>query len=289
MKPAPFSFHRPSSISQCLELLQALADGDAKVLAGGQSLIPMMNFRMAQPEALIDLSGIADLEGIRLQDDNLIIGAMSRHNAIKADELVAIHAPLISLAYDHVAHFTIRNRGTLGGNLCHSDPASEMPAVMRVLGAQMEIASADGRRLVSADQFFFGPFATAVEPEELLVAIRIPVSPRGRRYSFHEVSLRKGDFAMSAIAAAVDLDVEGRVMRARIGLCGVSDIALRAENAEEGLVGEYLNLAAATAAADAAVTSIEFNDTAAISASYRRDLTRALIIRALLGCTEERL
>ena len=286
MKPSSFELIRTSDLGEALRALRECQDRDAKLLAGGQSLIPMMNFRVAQPGALIDLGAVPGLDGIEMRDGTLCIGAMSRHNDVKAHALVAQHAPLVRAAYEYVAHHSIRNRGTLGGNLSHADPASEMPAVMLALDAVFMVRSVDAERAVPASEFFLAPFTTALEPDEMLLQIRIPIAHAQERFAFEEVSLRKGDFAISAVAAGLRIR-DGRCEKARVSMAGISYTPLRAAEAEEVLTGEVPDAGCIARAVDAAVGAIEFNATAAITAEYRRDLTRTLMIRALSRAAAE--
>ncbi|MCB1461233.1 MAG: xanthine dehydrogenase family protein subunit M [Nitratireductor sp.] len=283
MKPSPFEYLRPDTLEAALRALSDHKDRDAKVLAGGQSLVPMMNFRVAAPEVLIDLNGIGELSGISEEDGVLRIGAMTRAAAVKSNAQVALRMPLIPMAYEHVAHATVRNRGTLGGNLCHCDPASEMPMVMLVCEAEMEIAGPGGTRTEAAEDFFLGTYTTSLEPDEILTAIRIPFARPGARFAFEEVSLRRGDFAM--VAVGVRLEAEGGICKSlAIGLCGIATVALRAEAAEAEAAGHELARLNPAQLAETAVAGIPFEDTATQTAAFRRDTTRALVQRALETC-----
>ncbi|WP_022720430.1 xanthine dehydrogenase family protein subunit M [Rhodopseudomonas sp. B29] len=281
MKPAAFDLLRPDSLEEALQALTAHQEADIKALAGGQSLIPMMNFRVAQPSVLVDLERIPDLRGIEEDGDWISIRPMTRHFEVKASPVVAKHLPLVREAYEHVAHFTIRNRGTLGGNLSHADPASEMPCVMNALDADFVLQNASSVRTVPAREFYLGPFTTAIEPDELLVQIRIPKAQADERFAFEEVSLRKGDFAMSAVA--VRLAFDGDVCRsAGIALAGVAGTPVHAEAAEAELVGQPVNPDAAARAASSMIETIVFEGSANITAEYRRHVTRVLIERAII-------
>ena len=280
MKPAPFELVRPATLADALHALSSYPDRDIRVLAGGQSLVPMMNFRVAQPDILIDLGRLAELDFVEDRGDVVAVGAMTRHSDVKAHPLISRFAPLVHAAYDHVAHATIRNRGTLGGNLAHADPASEMPAVMTALHANFVLRSKHDTRTIAVADFFFGPFTTALLPDELLVEILVPKAAADDRFAFEEVSLRKGDFAISAVA--VRLRMEGTACTgAGIAIAGVSHVPVRAIEAEVALVGTAPGPAEIAAAAAAATDAIEFTGTATVSASYRRDLTRTLMVRAL--------
>ncbi len=287
MKPAPFEYLCPTTIEEALAALAEHADDDAKLLAGGQSLVPMMNFRVAQPAMLIDLNRVAALAYVREQESHVAVGAMTRHNDVKAHPLIARHVPLVRAAYEHVAHGTVRNRGTLGGNLVHADPASEMPAVMLALDAQFVLRSSSRARTVDAADFFLGTYTTLIEPDEILVEILLPKRTEGEACAFEEVSLRKGDFAMSAVGARLTLDGD-LCSAAAIALAGVSDTPIRAAGAEKLLVGQLFAADRIAEAAEATIEAIEFSGTASVSAAYRRDITRELVRRALSRAQTER-
>lgn len=218
MKPAPFRYLAPAALAEALEAKRAEGE-DAKFLAGGQSLVPAMNFRLAQPAALIDLNGLGDLDYVRAAGGTLRIGALARHCRIERDPLVARHAPLLAEAAPHVAHPQIRNRGTLCGNLAHADPASEFPAVMLALGARMRARSTRGERWIEAADFFRGVFTTALEPDEMLVEVEVPPGAPRTGTCFLEVARRRGDYAIAGVAAVVTLGADGKVVSARVALC----------------------------------------------------------------------
>lgn len=283
MKPSAFEYIKPTSIDAALQALAKHQMDDVKIIAGGQSLVPMMNFRIAAPEILVDLGGIPDLVGIAEEPDWLCIGAMTTAAQVKASGIVAQTAPLITMAYEHVAHVAIRNRGTLGGNLCHCDPASEMPMVMLLLDAEFEIAGQTGTRRVSAHDFFFGMYTTAVEPDEILTEIRIPVADRNTGFAFDEVSLRKGDFAMVAVGVRLDT-VDGQCEKLAIGLAGVDDVALCFSDFDGIAQARPLSEISAPEVADAVTSRLKFHSTASQSAAFRRDTTRALTQRVFAQC-----
>jgi carbon-monoxide dehydrogenase medium subunit len=280
MKPAPFEYVRPSTVDEALLALRTHVNDDAKLLAGGQSLVPMMNFRVLQPAIIIDINRLDDLAYIRDDESHLAVGALTRHAALKSSGVIAQHAPMITAAYEHVAHATIRNRGTIGGNIAHADAASEMPAVMCALDATMVLRSHGSSRTVKAREFFLGVFSTVLEPDELLVEIRIPKRAAGEWTAFEEMNLRKGDFAMAAVAVKIRM-TDGRCDEAVVYLTGVSDRPIRIEHADRKLAGGRLSAEEIAAASEAVVAEVEFGDTASVSAAYRKDLTRALIVRAL--------
>lgn len=221
MKPAPFRYVAAESLEHALAVKAEHGD-DAKFLAGGQSLVPAMNFRLAQPALLIDLNGLRDLDYVRA-DGTLRIGALTRHRTVERDALVARHAPLLHEAAPHVAHPQIRNRGTLCGNLAHADPASEFPAVMLALEGRLRARSKRGERWIGADAFFKGVFTTALQPDELLLEVELPALPLRTGTCFLEVARRRGDYALVGVAAVVELDPAGKVAAARVALCNAGE------------------------------------------------------------------
>lgn len=217
MKPAPFEYRAPRSVPEAIALLARHAD-TAKLLAGGQSLVPVMNFRLASPGLLIDLNRIPALQGIsETREGGLAIGAMTRGRAVEQSELVRRRNPLLHEAMPFVAHAQIRNRGTIGGSLAHADPAAELPAIALVCGAELSLQGPEGERTLSAADFFQGLFATALRPDEILTSVRFPAWPAGRRHAFLEVSRRRGDFAIVGVATLVDRD------EARMAIFGAED------------------------------------------------------------------
>ncbi|MCB0225653.1 MAG: xanthine dehydrogenase family protein subunit M, partial [Anaerolineae bacterium] len=223
MKPPPFEYFAPTTLDDALDYMADYGD-EAKPLAGGQSLIPTMNFRLAQPEVLVDLNGIAELAYIRpAAGGGVSIGAMTRQRSVERSPLVAEQAPLIHETMPYIAHPQIRNRGTFGGNLAHTDPASELPAVATALNARFRAQSRSGQRWLTADEFFVDLFTTALEPEELLVEIVIPPLPAQTGYAFREISRRHGDYALVGVAATVTLDNNGRCEAARLVYLSVGD------------------------------------------------------------------
>lgn len=281
MKPAAFDYHAPSTVEEALSLLAEYGD-ESKPLAGGQSLIPTMNFRLAQPAVLVDLNGIDGLVGIDATADGVRIGAMTRQRDVERSAVVAERAPLVTEALPFVAHPQIRNRGTFGGNLAHAEPGSELPAVVRALGARMVVRSVRGERRIDADDFYTGLFETALEPDELLVAVELP-SPTARTgHGFEEFSRRHGDYALAGAAVTVTLDGTGRVEAARIGLFSVGPGPMRATTAEAALEGhEPTAEALAHCAGLAAEEDIEPSTDIHASEAYRRHLTRVLTTRVL--------
>ncbi|MGH2592491.1 MAG: FAD binding domain-containing protein [Anaerolineae bacterium] len=282
MKPPAFEYHAPDSLDAALELM-AQHSADAKVLAGGQSLVPAMNFRVAQPALLVDLNGLAELDTIRQADDGeLRIGAMTRQRRLERDPLVAQFAPLLHEAMPHVAHPQIRNRGTLGGSLAHADPAAELPVVTVALGARFRAQSANGERWIAADQFFHGMFTTELTPEEILVEVALPAMPPGAGWSFMEFARRHGDYALMGVAAWVTLDERGICQQARLVYLNAGDGPVDARRAAQLLQGETPSAASIEAAA-AIASEDEMAPVGNVHASvaYQRHLARVLTRRAL--------
>lgn len=287
MKPARFEYHSPATVDEALSLLAEHGD-DAKPLAGGQSLVPAMNFRLAEPAVLIDLNGVEEL--FYLDDspaDGLHIGAMTRQRTVERSGLVARRAPLLHETMPFIAHPQIRNRGTVGGSLAHADPAAELPAVMLALDCRFRARRVGGERWIPAGEFFTGLFATALDPDELLVEIVVPTPPEHAGYAFLEVSRRHGDYALVGVATMVRLDERGRCDRARIALLSVGDAPIPATQAVEALVGQVPD--AGTIAAAAIIAAKRDIDPAAdihASVAYRRALARVLTRRALTAAVE---
>jgi carbon-monoxide dehydrogenase medium subunit len=281
MKPAPFEYFRPRSLDEALSLL-AEHGGDAKPLAGGQSLIPAMNFRLATPSVLVDLNGLGELSYVSDESGDVRIGGMTRQSAVERSRLVSDRVPLIAETMPHIAHPAIRNRGTIGGSLAHADPAAELPAVMLALKASLTVSSRSGAREVPAEEFFVGLFSTAVQPGELLTEIRIPPPPARTGGAFQEISRRHGDFALVGVAAVVELDEEGRCAEARIALFSVGDRPMLAPHAAKALAGQPPSDWSIRAAADAAATQdIDPSSDIHASARYRRQLANVLTRRVL--------
>jgi aerobic carbon-monoxide dehydrogenase medium subunit len=252
VKPARFEYHDPTTIDECVAILGRHGD-DAKPLAGGQSLVPMMNLRLATPTVLVDLNRIPELAYIRQEEGTLRVGAMTRHRDVAASEVVARAAPLLAHAAIQIGYPPIRARGTIGGSIAHADPVAEMPSVAVALDAELVLVGAPARRVVPAAEFFYGYFATAIAAGEVLVEIRYPVIEPGTGWSFEELARKPGDYAVVAVAAQVSV-AGGVVTDARIVLAGVADRPVRASAAEDVLVGHpALDNARLTTAATAAV------------------------------------
>jgi CO/xanthine dehydrogenase FAD-binding subunit len=282
MKPAPFEYHQARSLPEALTLLADHA-GDAKPLAGGQSLIPAMNFRLAAPAVLVDLNGVGELAYIQDAADGLHLGAMTRHVQVERSPVIASRAPLLAETMPFVAHAAIRTRGTIGGSLAHADPAAELPALMLAMDARFRVQNRERSREIAATDFFIGLFSTSLEPGELLTEIVIP-TPTGhaRGSAFLEFSRRRGDFALAGVAVTVAIDAQGMCVDARIGLFGVGDRPLLASRAAASLMGQHPSADAARAAAHTAATDeIDPSNDIHASSRYRRHLAEVLTRRAL--------
>ncbi|MDX1377248.1 MAG: xanthine dehydrogenase family protein subunit M [Anaerolineales bacterium] len=240
MKPAPFEYHVPDSIEQALDLISQHAD-DAKILAGGQSLVPAMNFRIAQPSMLIDLNRISDLNYIREEEDVVRVGAMTRERQVEIDASIEKRTPLLFEAAPNIAHPQIRNRGTIGGSIVNADPAAELPVLMLALDARLKARKSSGERWIDAKDFFVGMFTTALEPDEILVEIELPFMPAQTGWSFMEVAPRAGDYALMGVAAQVTLDKDGTCKNAKLVYLNAGDGPVDAKEAAQSLVGEKLD------------------------------------------------
>lgn len=279
MKPAPFEYSKAGSVADAIALLQG-SDGNAKIIAGGQSLGAMMNLRMASPEMLVDINGIDELKQIGISGDHLHIGAMVRHVDVAESAHVNESFKLLRYAYTFVAHASVRNRGTLGGNVCHADPASELPAVLQALEAKMKIAGAGGERVVPASEFFVGIFETAVEPDEMLIEIQIPLATGKKNWGFCEASIRLGDFAYLAVATTCDL-AGGKASNVRVAYAGLADPSMRCGEVEALLEGKELSDELCDEAGKLAAKILPVSGDLQVSEEHRKDLARSLTVRAL--------
>jgi carbon-monoxide dehydrogenase medium subunit len=248
VKPAPFAYAKAKSLDHAIELL-ARPDGDARLLAGGQSLIATLNMRLSAPKLLIDLNGIGGLAGIAVKNGMIEIGALTRHAEAERSADIARHAPLIALAMPHIGHAAIRNRGTLGGSIAFADPAAELPACLLALGGEVEIAGPKGRRTVKSNDFFKGLFETALGPRDVLTAIRVPAATKDTRVGFAEFARRHGDYAMVGLAASAKANGKG-LIDVRLAYFGVGNIPLRAKKAEAALAGGNVDDAVKALASD---------------------------------------
>lgn len=282
MKPSPFEYFAPTSVEEALEYLTRYGY-DAKPLAGGQSLIPMMNFRLAQPAVLIDLNNIPDLAYIRPDEGGgALLGAMSRHKTVGKDALIAARLPLVHEAIKNIGTPQIRTRGTIGGSLSHADPSAELASVSIVLKSQFRLRSQKGERWVPANEFFTGSFSSILEPEELLVEVKIPAQPAHSGWSLKEVARRHNDFALMGVAAMVELDEHGNCKEARMVFLSAGDRPMEAVQAAELLKGQKPGDEIIQAAAEKAATSdIDPGGDIHATAEFRLHLAKVLSKRAL--------
>jgi carbon-monoxide dehydrogenase medium subunit len=280
MKPPPFAYAAPSTLEEALGLLTEHAEAEPRVLAGGQSLIPLMNFRLAKPGYLVDLRNVAGLSGIRRDGDVLVVGALTRLAEVERSTEVAVAAPLVTEAVGLVAHAPVRNSGTVGGSLAHADPAAELPAVALALDAELVAAGPGGTRVIPAAEFFTGPYSTALAPDEILTEIRLPVWPGG--HAFTEFSRVHANFAVVAVAALVELAGDGdRIGRAALALAGVAPTPVRATAAERALAGAPADAGTIRAAAAAAAADLSPAGDLHASQQTRRDLARTYLRRGI--------
>ena len=284
MKPAPFEYIRPGSLPEALEALGRHASA-GKILAGGQSLVPMMNLRLVKPAVLIDINRVPGLADVRVDGSELVIGALARHAALLSSELVAKHCPLMAEAYRWVAHGPIRNRGTLGGNISHADPASEMPAVLTACDAKIGVRSAKRSRTMAATEFFTGALTTALEDGEMVTEIRIPIAKSGQGASWQETANRVGDFSMAGVAALVSVS-GGKCKQASVALAGMDRPGVRLSAVEKQLAGSVLDDAAISAAARTAKEVVRPSGSYHADETYKRELVEVLTARALAAARE---
>lgn len=284
MKPAPFAYHRPSTVAEAAQLLAAT---QGKILAGGQSLIPIMSMRLASPAALVDLNHVPGLAAIDVTSTAVHIGALTRHAALEANDAAYLANPLLRRALRHVAHATIRNRGTTVGSIVHADPAAEMPAVLRLLGGSVDaVSSARGRRTIDSADFFVGPLESALEPDEVAVAAAFPHPPGGSGSSWTEISRRHGDYGLVGVGSLVVLDEGRRITSASVCLISVggTPVLVDVTDASSGTTYDAVDWTAALELVDAA---IDPESDIHATAAYRRQLARVLTGRALAQATAD--
>jgi CO/xanthine dehydrogenase FAD-binding subunit len=285
MKPAPFSYAAPSSLEEAIALLDAHGD-KAKLLAGGQSLVPMMNFRLARPEHVIDLNRISGLDFIEEREGSLVIGAMTRQRSLENSELIRQHYPLLLEATELIGHTAIRNRGTVGGSIAHADPAAELPAVLLAFGGHVRVHGPQGTRQISAEAFFLTYFTTTLEANEILTEVHFPRWPRGTGWCFMEESRRHGDFAMVGVAVLLALDAERRCSRVGVVLTGVGGAPYQVTEASTILLGQVVDAARIAEVARAAAAGVDPEGDIHASADFRRHLSGVLTRRALTKASE---
>jgi len=279
MKPPPFTYHAAKTVAEALRMLEAQGD-EGRVLAGGQSLVPLMNFRLAQPGHLIDINPVGELDYVRARDGELAIGARARQSTVERSAEAARTAPLLVDALGWVGHEPIRHRGTVVGSLAHADPAAELPAVALAMDAMIVVGSTRGQREIAAADFFTGPFTTALKTGEMALEARFLAWPEGTGHAFAEFARRHGDFAVAGAGVLVSLR-GGSIDRAAIALCGVGPTAVRARRAEELLVGRSPDPALLESAAEVAVAELHPSSDLHGSPDYRRKVARAYVRRAL--------
>lgn len=280
MKAAPFTYHRPRTVDEAVAMLAEVAPLDGRIIAGGQSLIPMMALRLAYPTHLVDINGIAGLDRIAVEGDALVVGALARHARFETPVEPGPTGRLLAQVCRNIAHFPIRSRGTMCGSLANADPASEWCLVAVTLGATLIARHSAGNRPVPAADFFQGIMMTALAPEEMLVEVRLPLLPADSSVGFYEFSRRAGDFALSSSLVAFSVR-DGLIVAPRIGVGGAEAHPRRIAAAEEALAGRPVGAAAFESAAEAAAAAIDPLEDAATNAAYRRDLVRTVVCRAL--------
>ena len=280
MKPAPFQYHAPTTIDEAVRTLAEVAGEDGRVLAGGQSLVPIMAFRLARPGHLFDINGVAALRRLAVDGDRLSIGACVRHAAFHKPVVDGPLGRLLATVVRHIAHYPIRTRGTFCGSIAHADPASEWCAVAAALDADMIARRAGGTRTIPAQDFFRGIMTTALDEDEILVEVRLPILPADTRFGFYEFNRRAGDFALAMALVTYRVE-DGLISAARVALGGVESQPRRIAQAEQVLAGRPPDQAAFEAAAATVAAAVDPLDDATTSASYRRDLAQTVTRRAL--------
>jgi CO/xanthine dehydrogenase FAD-binding subunit len=286
MKPPPFEYEDPRTVDETLALLAEHGE-DAKILAGGQSLVPLLNFRLARPERLIDVNNVTELDHLRIDGGVLRIGALLRHSALERSEEAAAAVPLLREAVRLVGHAQIRNRGTVGGSIAHADPAAELPAAMAALDARFRVRSKRGERLLGAEELFVTHLTTSLEPDELLTEIEVPIPQPGTGFAFVEFARRHGDFALGGAAVLIRLEGDAICRCASVALLAAAPTPVRARAAEEFLEGRRLDEETAREAAALAVEDVHPTGDIHGSSEYRQGLIEALTRRAL-GAAAER-
>jgi CO/xanthine dehydrogenase FAD-binding subunit len=279
MKPAAFDYVRPGNLDEAASLLER-SGGDAKILAGGQSLVPLLNYRMLRPRMLIDINQVSELAYLREEGTGLRIGALTRHHTLESSPLVKARFPVLAEAMTHVAHLAVRNRGTIGGSLSHADPAAELPMMAMLLDAEIHTRSARDTRVRKADEFFLGPLTSALEEDEIVTGIVLPGLLVGTGWAFEEFAQRSGDFAIAAVGVSLSL-ANGKIAEARLALTGVDETPVRLRDIEAGLAGERLSDDLIANVAEQARVAVRPNTDLKASADYRRHLVAALTKRAL--------
>ena len=285
MKLPPFAYACPTKLSEAVALLAA-RNGDAKLIAGGQSLVPMLAFRLAAPALLVDLRKLPALRKIEISATGVVLGSMVRWCDILADARLRTAQPLLVAAVTHVAHYQIRNRGTIGGSMAHADPAAETPGIALTCEAEIVTIGTVGARVIKAADFFLGPLMTLLEPDEIITEIRFPAWPAERRWGFQEFALRRGDFAMAEAAVWYDQDADGKARNAHVGAIGVGDVPQRLRAVEAALNGRIIDAATIAQAEAAACAAVDPQTDIHAGADYRRALLGTMVERALKSARE---
>jgi CO/xanthine dehydrogenase FAD-binding subunit len=278
MKPARFEYVAPTTLDAAVAALAA-ANGEGKVLAGGQSLLPLLNFRMARPAVLVDLNGIEELSFIELRGDSVVIGALTRHREIEHSPLIASKLPVMSAAMRHVAHLAIRNRGTIGGSLSHADPAAELPMMAMFYGASLMVQGPAGRRTIAAKDFFIDALTNCLEPEDIVVEIEFPILQHDG-WAFEEVARRFGDFALASVAVSIRRGLSG-IEDTRVAVMGVADTPLRLEDVEKQLCEIEVDDRTPDRFSELVTSRVTPNSDLHASAEYRKHLLGELARRAM--------
>jgi aerobic carbon-monoxide dehydrogenase medium subunit len=286
MKLPQFDYQAPASLDEAVALL-ASTEG-ARPIAGGQSFVPVMAFRLAEPSMLVDLRNIPDLGKIEISAEGVRLGAMVRWRDILDDARLQAALPLLPAAIDHVAHYQIRNRGTVGGSLAHADPAAEMPTIALTCDAVVDVTGPKGNRSINASDLFLGPLMTSLENGEIITSVLLPAWPADRRWAFQEFSRRRGDFALAGVAVFYDLDASGNAQNAHIGAISVADTPIRLSRAEAALNGRKVDEAAIAEAAAAASAEVDPSGDIHASARYRKALVGTLLSRALAAAANRK-
>ena len=280
MKPASFEYHRPATLDEAVAALAKYSPVDGRVLAGGQSLVPTMAFRMAKPSHLIDINGISELAHLQVADNTLVIGAGVRHANFHAPVVDGVLGHLLTFVVRHIAHYPIRQRGTFCGSLAHADPSSEWCLVAATLSAEMTAASIRGVRTIGVQEFFEWAMATTLAEDEILTAVRLPLLPQNTRFGFYEFSRRAGDYALAMALVLYEL-TDGIISAPRVGIGGAEGVPRRISAAEEILLGQRPSIELFRNAADAAASAVDPLSDMQASAEFRRDLVRTVTRRAL--------
>jgi len=280
MKPSAFEYFAPSTVREAIGLLERHGE-EAKILAGGQSLVPLMNFRVARPKVLVDINHIKELDYIREEKGELVIGGLTRERALEISLLVQKKCPILTEAISYIGHLPIRTRGTMGGSLVHADPAAEIPIVVCALGGKMKVVGPSGERVLGAEEFFVTYLTSALEPAEILTEVRVPTLPSSTGWSFMEFSRRHGDFGIVVVASLLFMEDKGSCQKASIALGGVGPTPIRAREAEKLLAGQVLSEALITEAGVKAAEATDPESDYHASAQYRKNLAKVFTQRSL--------